>query len=144
MKAAMNYLKIRPRSRGELEDYLERKSFSSEARASVLIKLEENGLIDDRNFVEAWLYHRTKAMPRGRLFVIQELRRKKVPQDLIDSLVGPYFSQVEEEMAMNLAQRKWEALAHSPRGKQKLAFYLKNKGFPTSVISRILERLLRL
>lgn len=141
IRAAIKYLKIRPRTRGEVEDYLRRKSFSQEATQAALFKLEEEQLIDDGKFLESWLHHRTEVMPRGSLIIKRELRMKRVPEELIQEIADPYIEEREESVALKLAQKKWRSFSDPQEGYRKTASYLKAKGFSSSVIYRVLMKI---
>jgi regulatory protein len=141
IKAAVRYLKFRPRSKGEIDDYLKKRSFSPEVRKVALIKLEEEDLLDDSRFLESWLHHRTEVVPRGSLYIKRELRSKKISERLIEEVAEPFIKEKEEEVAWKLAQKKWRSLPDSPERFQKVAFFLKGKGFSSSVIYRVLMRL---
>jgi regulatory protein len=140
-EAALGFLRARPRSCGEMKDFLRRKGFGQTASEATLQRLEDSGYLDDARFVEAWLHHRSHAQPRGGLWVRRELREKKVPADLVEELAAPYLAAHEEETAWDLAQKRWPRLLSSPRGKERLARYLFGRGFSPSTIHRVLERL---
>lgn len=141
IRAAIKYLKIRPRTRGEVEEYLRRKSFSQEATRAALFMLEEEQLIDDGKFLESWLHHRTEVMPRGSLIIKRELRMKRVPEELIQEIADPYLEEKEEGVALKLAQKKWRSFSDPQEGYRKTASYLKAKGFSSSVIYRVLMKI---
>jgi regulatory protein len=141
IQAAIRYLRIRPRSRGEVEEYLRKKSFSSEATEAALIKLEEEELLDDSKFLESWLHHRTEVMPRGSLVITRELKAKKIPEKLIQEVAMPFIEEKEEEVAWRLAVKRWNACSIPEERYRKTASFLKGKGFSSSVIYRVLMRL---
>ncbi|MDI6868291.1 MAG: regulatory protein RecX [Coprothermobacterota bacterium] len=141
IRAAIRYLRIRPRSRGEVEDYLRRKSFSPEVTQAALIKLEEEELLDDGKFLESWLHHRTEVMPRGSLIIKRELKVKKIPEKLIQEVAEPYIEEKEEEVAWKLAEKKWGTYSDPEERYRKTASFLKAKGFSSSVIYRVLMKL---
>lgn len=141
IQAAIRYLRIRPRSKGEVEEHLRKKSFSSEATEAALIKLEEEELLDDSKFLESWLYHRTAVMPKGSLVIIRELKAKKIPEKLIQEVAVPYIEEKEEEVAWKLAEKKWNSCSNPEERYRKTASFLRAKGFSSSVIYRVLMRL---
>ncbi len=141
IQAAIRYLRIRPRSRGEVEEYLIRKSFSPQATRAALIKLEEEELLDDSKFLESWLYHRTEVMPRGSLVIKRELKVKKIPEKLIQEIAEPYIEEKEEEVAYKLAEKKWRINSEPEERYRKTASFLRAKGFSSSAIYRVLMKL---
>ena len=143
LKAATHFMKIRPRSRGEVADLLTRKGFSQEVQAQILDRLEQLGLLDDKRFVEMWLYHRTEVVPRGGFIIKHELRQRKVAEDLIETLVEPRLAEAEPPAAHRLAAKKWRSLPSTSQRYAKVGNYLKSKGFSASTIHQVLQELSR-
>lgn len=76
--AALGLLSHRARSRAELRRRLERKEIPGAAIEATLAWLDERGYVDDAAFADAFIRDRLRLRPRGRLGLIQELRRKGV------------------------------------------------------------------
>src|SRR5690625_3717167 len=70
---AINYLSYRMRSRLEIEQYLRRKEVELTYLREIINRLENEGLIDDREFAFAFVRQRINQSTKGPQFVKQEL-----------------------------------------------------------------------
>jgi regulatory protein len=77
-EAAIRLLAHRARSEAELRQRLARRDFAPALVDRTLAWLDERGYLDDRAFAEAFVRDRLRLRPRGRIGLIQELRRKGV------------------------------------------------------------------
>ena len=148
--AALRFLKIRPRSIAELKEKLEGKGFLSTEIDSVLHDLIASGLLDDRAFTKSWINYRL-ARPFGFRRIILELKNKGVAQEIIEQAVfeiknkggfgtRPYDP---EDIALTLAQRRWERLpAIDPvKKKKRVMDFLLRRGFEADIVMRVLRKL---
>lgn len=85
---ALAYVARRMRSRWELEDYFRRKGYDSELAEQLLEKLARLGLVQDREFAEAWVRNRRALKPVSRRRLLQELRQKHVAAEVIDEVLA--------------------------------------------------------
>ncbi|MEZ4603985.1 MAG: RecX family transcriptional regulator [Desulfobacterales bacterium] len=58
-------MNFRPRSRTEVEIYLNDKGFAKEAVADTIARLEDLGYLNDREFARIWIEHRSRLNPKG-------------------------------------------------------------------------------
>jgi regulatory protein len=100
----LDYLSYRPRSEWEIRSYLLKRKFTSSAIDTVVNALSEVNLIDDNTFAQYWLENRAQFRPKGKRVLIQELRQKGVPSQLINDTLEQY----DEEAA---ARRVFEEQA---------------------------------
>ena len=141
--AALLFLKIRPRSIAELKEKLEVKGFSSTEIETTVIDLLASGLLDDRAFTKSWINYRL-ARPFGFRRIIQELRAKGVDQEIIEQAVAEVQSSYNpEEVARQLAQRRWQRLPAIDPGKKKkkVLDFLLRRGFDADVSMKVLKKL---
>jgi regulatory protein len=140
--ACLNFLSFRPRSRREIHDYLRRKGTDPEVSAAAIERLESNGLIDERAFVDYWIENRQTFKPRGTRALRAELRQKGVEWDLVDEALEGITN--EEEMAHVAGQKK----LHSLRGLddqeffRKMLAFLQRRGFGYEAAGPAARRLL--
>jgi regulatory protein len=85
--AALTLLAQRARSRAELRRRLARKEIDGPAIDSTLAWLEERGWVDDATFAESFIRDRLRLRPRGRVGLLQELRRKGVDDAVAEAAV---------------------------------------------------------
>ncbi len=122
----LGYLAIRPRSRWEVTTYLQRKGASPTLSASILNKLSNSNLLDDKKFAEAFVSDRRLLHVKSRRKLIQELRQKHVPGDIIQAAVG---NESEDEQAALRAVIERKRRQAKYRDNLKLMQYLAGQGF---------------
>ncbi len=139
LNAALRYLSYRPRSEFELRERLYRRGFGSESVEAVFARLREQGLVDDEAFAQFWRDNRESFSPRSRQLTRLELRRKGVDEETINQVVGEID---DEDNAYRVAINKARSLPVSDyQGfRQRLAGYLKRRGFSYGVINHTVNR----
>lgn len=100
MDAALTYLTARMRSRSEMQQYLEKKAYSTEEIAAVMERLEEYRYIDDQAFANEWIRTRTATRPMGKYALSQGLYRKGIDKETIEKSLATYDAE-EEQRACN-------------------------------------------
>lgn len=135
----LDYLSYRPRSRREIEIYLQKRDVSQEQVERILARLERAGLLDDHSFARYWVENRERFRPRGERALRYELRRKGVPDDIVDKAVA---SIDESSSAYRAASNKARQLATYDYDtfRQKLIGYLARRGFSYDVARESVER----
>lgn len=136
----LRFLAYRPRSRAEMERYLQRKGIAEEMIPEVLGKVASSGWADDVSFAKFWVDNRQYFRPRSRQALRVELRRKGVDQAIVeDALQGVN----EEESAYQAAAPRASKLAHLDRQtfRRRLGGFLQRRGFGYGVIKSTVERL---
>ena len=117
--AALRFLKIRPRSIGELRERLKIKGFSQAEIEITVLDLMARGLLDDRAFTKSWINYRL-ARPFGFKRIITELKAKGVDKAIIQQAVVEMDSNYsEEDTALALARRRWQKFSDIDPGKKK-------------------------
>jgi regulatory protein len=139
LDAAYHYLSYRPRSEAELRERLQRRGFPAEHIEKTLVKLHEQGLIDDLSFAKFWAENRATFRPRSRGMTRSELRRKGVAEEVISQAV----SEIDElESAYRAANAKLRLLSRLdyPEFRQRLGEFLRRRGFTYNIISQTVRR----
>jgi regulatory protein len=142
LSAALRFISYRPRAEAELRGRLQQRGFEAASVESVILKLKEQGLLDDTAFARFWQENRASFSPRSRALTSLELRRKGVSGDVIASAVSGIG---DEDSAYQAAQGKARLLAKSGYEvfRRRLGDYLRRRGFGFGVITRTVERLWR-
>jgi regulatory protein len=123
---ALRYVAMRPRSRWEVEFYLERKKASPTLVSTTLNKLSEIGLIDDTKVAKAYVNDRHLLRPTSRRKIIAELRKKRIASEVIEEAVG---NEGEYEQAALLAIIETKRRQTKYQDDLKLMQYLARQGF---------------
>jgi SOS response regulatory protein OraA/RecX len=143
---ALCFLKFRPRSEGETSDYLkeiiEKKKWNDIDCQKVIATLKEQGLVDDKNFVDWFLQSRLSTKPKSQWLLKKELLRFGVEENLIDE----YLSQLkinEEELVEKIIQTHPRIFANLTNKKNKLLAiaFLQRRGFSYGVIKKALKEI---
>lgn len=131
---ALRLLARRPRSRYELQTYLERKQLTATSVTEIVHKLEAQGLIDDREFARLWVDNRNLLKPRSRRALQAELMQKRVGKDII----ADQLDQIGEETEINNLTTLIEKKKKNPRyaDRRILTEYLSRQGFSYQTIQK--------
>jgi regulatory protein len=123
----LRYIALRPRSRWELKFYLEKKKKASPALAeTILNKLSIVGLIDDEKLARAFVNDRRLLRPASRRKLINELRKKHIPEEIIEKAIG---NESEDEQAALRAVIEKARRQTKYQNDEKLMQYLARQGF---------------
>ncbi|MFH2105078.1 MAG: regulatory protein RecX [Parcubacteria group bacterium] len=147
-QVAFNYvlrlLSRYPRTVHEIRTKLAQKKYQSDIIDKVLAELANAGQLDDRAYTARWLEAQLQNRPCGRLLCRKKLGQRGVETELIDqALTENYPPEKELALAQKMAQQKEEILSTRSDKKnrqQKVALYLKNKGFAGNVIYEVLNK----
>jgi len=130
---ALHFLKFRPRSVFEVEEKLKTKRFGEKEIKRTIQTLRKNGLLDDKKFAKMWIRDRNLLRPSGSYLLKMELRKLGISDDNIEDALK---DQNEEELAKKALESK-----HRYRNADftKQAQFLQRRGFPTSIIYKIIK-----
>ena len=136
----LNYLSYRPRSRAEVEQYLQKRGLSEAQIEPVAQRLERAGLLDDEAFARFWVENRERHRPKGLRALRYELRQKGISRETIDRALA---SVDVPDSAYRSAGRKAQQLAHLDRETftNKLVAYLARRGFDYEIARETAGRL---
>lgn len=139
LNAALRYLSYRPRSEFELKERLQRRGFDGDSMGAVLTRLKEQELVNDVAFAQFWKDNRESFSPRSKRLTGLELRRKGVDEDTIAQVVDVID---DDDSAYRAALSKARSLSLSDYQdfRQRLAGYLRRRGFSYGVINHAVER----
>lgn len=145
---ALNYsfllLKYRARSRDEIISRLKKKGYALAIREKVVVYLEENNYINDKEFAHLfvnYLFEKGWGPIRidfnlKRLGISPQLRKQVLSRDFA------YNDQVKEIIKNKLAHyRRWKPSLTAPKIWQKIVMHLERKGFDCEVINHEMENL---
>ncbi|WP_028560032.1 RecX family transcriptional regulator [Paenibacillus pinihumi] len=132
---AIAYLGTKPRTRKEIERYLNRKQLEPELIEQVADRLEAEKTIDDGEYARRYASQRLRNNAKGRLAIKQELQQRGVSKAAASQAVSELDEETELAAAVRAASRKWGFLKGEFRDrKRKLAMFLMRKGYPSGVV----------
>ena len=124
---ALRYAAMRPRSKWEMEQYLQRKDVSPALAGQILNKLSNSGLLDDTAFARSWVANRRLLRPVSKRKLQQELRAKRVDEATIGQVVQEDGG--DEQTALRQLVAKKRQLPKYKDDQLKLMQYLARQGF---------------
>ncbi len=134
--SALAYAMLRPRSRWEMEQYLKRKHCSEPLAASILNKLSDLDLLDDEKFAHSWVANRRLLKATSRRRLLQELRAKRVADDVAERAVVQDDTDERQVLAELIARKRKQERYQDD---QKLMQYLAGQGFNYGDIKAVLD-----
>ena len=133
----------RARSKGELLAHLKSRGIEDDVAQAVIFRLQESGLINDRDFALAWASSRHSHKKLSKRIIAGELRQKGVTQEQIDEALDGINDESEYRAAFELAFKKFNTMSRLEPDVQirRIQSLLARKGFSFGVISRVLREL---
>ena len=133
LNASYHYLSYRPRSEGEIRQWLHRRGFANEVAEQTIIKLREQNLSDDFAFARFWKDNRLAFKPKSKRLIKKELRDKKVATEIIEQVTEDID---DEAIAYRLGSSRISTLTSLdyPDFYRRLSSYLAYRGFGYEVI----------
>lgn len=141
-RRALYCLSLRGRSVFELERYLLGKGFAKQSVVEAVSRLLERGYLDDYAFAVDHIRRKRGRRTVGKNRLLSELLRKGVPGDVARKAIADHAGQrVDGEDLYRLAAERFERLKGKKDGTRKLVFFLRQRGFESDEIRRVVERL---
>jgi regulatory protein len=137
---ALRFLSSRPRSEWEVRQNLHKANYETGTVDRVVERLRQVDLINDAAFVRYWVDNRAQFRPKGEVALRQELRRKGVNREVIDTVLAE-AGYVEENAALQAALAKADRYRHLPwqEFSQKLSAYLARRGFDYETVREAVQ-----
>lgn len=139
---ALRFLGYRPRSRQEMERYLQGKGYENSLIRAVLERLEADKLLNDSEFASQWIENRQVFRPRSQRMMKMELRRKGLSDGVIEDA---FLKAGLQELELALAAGR-KLMGHYQKLKplefrRKLAAALQRRGFSYDTVKECLNQL---
>ena len=142
---ALQILSRRMVSEKELRRKLAGERKPSAIRDEVLSQLKQYGYIDDLKYASSYIRSQISRGGKSRLYLKNKLYEKGINADTIESALGAELSGYDEDsIALELARKKLKSLKPEPalKTKQKLAAFLRSKGFSWDSINKAVATLI--
>ena len=146
LKYAYRILSVRERTFFEMRQKLNKKGFNKKITEDVIKELTEQNLLNDKRFAEMWTKEKIQWHPCGRFLIFKQLTERGAPKEIIEKTLKKLLPISKEiELAKIVLERKKKTLKKEsfPYGKlyQKMAMFLKSKGFSGEAIAEAMENL---
>ena len=104
---ALGYLNYADRTVSQVKNKLRQKGCSAEVIEAVVTSLEQARLLDDAAFAKRWIEHGLNRRPAGNAKFAEDLRRRGVDGQIIESALAEFADQVgSKEAALGLLSRR--------------------------------------
>lgn len=142
LEIALRFLRTRARTVHEVNAHLLKRGLSETVRQHVLASLLEQGLVNDREIARALIAK--EASSRSRREIAFRLRQRGIRNtDVVTDDDADLASDVEFHAACKSAEKYWGAHQRVDVSlrTRRLAMYLQRRGYPNSIIRRVLNAL---
>jgi regulatory protein len=139
---ALGHLAGRPHSQSEIARFLMSKRFSQEAIDAAMLRLQQDGLVDDADFARFWTENRTAFRPRSARAIRFELRQKGVANEEIDAALVEVDDEEAAWAAIQPKLNAWSNLAPEEFNR-KVQGFLGRRGFDFETVRATLQRIQR-
>lgn len=134
---AIYYLRYGPRTVWQMQEYLTRKAnFELDDVGPVLQRLQNDGYLDDKAYIEAYINSRQISRPRSKRQLHSELIKKGIKPTLIKTFLDGIDAESQKKAAEEVIRKKLQI----PRfqNQQKLTEYMVRQGFPYGLVKEVL------
>ena len=141
--AAIRIIERFYKSEKEIKDKLLKKEFDNNTVNRTLSFLKEYNLINDEKLVS--MYVKDRLRNQGEKKIKYSLMQKGISEELIYRELNKVNNDDLEDIAYNLALKKYEVLSKRENDKyklyQKLTRYLMGRGYGYDLVSRVVKRI---
>jgi len=128
---ALRLLSKKSYSEEELKEKL--SQFDKIVVDGIIKRLKEDGLVDDKNLAEK-IVEKFLERKKGLYYIIRELKRRKIPEEIINQIKENFDFQREYKIAEELVEKRKD------KGVSGLFLFLKGKGFSSDTLNKIREK----
>jgi len=141
---ALRALALRPRSKKEISDLLDRLDLERAVSEGIISELTEAGFIDDRRFARDFVRAKAELKGWGPHRLDFRLRELGIARRIIEEVLAERFTrETQQEMAWALARKKLGSSPPDERAVKRVSDMLKRRGFDFEVINGVVFELLR-
>lgn len=140
---ALRLLAGRDYSAARIRKKLIEREFTVEDTDAAVMRLEEDGWINDRRFAERFVEY---ALSSGKYYGVrlrQELRRREIPADIVDRAVQHTYADHDQSAAIrDILKKRYAGFSFSTsdeKEKRRIMGYLQRRGYGFSSIMQVLR-----
>ncbi|AIQ42003.1 RecX family transcriptional regulator [Paenibacillus sp. FSL R7-0312] len=136
----LRYLERKPRTAQEMARRLREKEIGETVIAEVLLRLQEERLLDDPLYAKQWAEQRITNQRKGKMWIRQELREKGIDKSLISEALDQITPEQEMEGALQTGRKKWNLLRGDINEKRrKTGAFLMRRGFSGEMVRQVIQ-----
>jgi len=139
----INYITRKLRSEKEINIFMDKYTINDKTKKEIIKKLKELGLINDENFVKAYISDKIHLSTSGPIKIKKELLEHDIEETLIDEHLDKISVEIVEEKITKLINKKIKNNTKYSgfHLKQKIIAELSNLGFEGSMVVNIYDSL---
>lgn len=140
LRFVLRSTKTRPQTEAELRSKLRGREHPDEVIDAAIERAKAIGAIDDVAFAKAWVHDRGVGRGYSAVRVREELRRRAVPEPVIDTALGELETRDELAVATELARRRARQLPAklTPEAvARRLLGFLGRRGYTEALARRV-------
>jgi regulatory protein len=140
---AVRLLAASKKSSHELAKRLEGKGYPVDVTQEIIDRLKAQKLLSDGKLVADTILRATESKGYGRNRIALELKKRGIARTTIHDALDQLPKAKEREVALNLAQLRWQKLGgiDARKKQQRLYAYLVNRGFDFDLCREIVDQL---
>jgi len=136
---AVKFLALKIRTENEVLKKLEDEGYDQEVAEVVIEELKSIGYINDKMYVQKYLYDRSKLKPISKKLLKYQLKNKGIIEEIIDEVVDSWEID-DETVAETLVKRKFGKYDLSDEKVIKKVYsFLLHRGYNSEIIQKILK-----
>ena len=128
----------------DVKQKLTRLGLNPKIRKKIIDILIEKGFIDENRYCELFIRSKINQNGWGPYKIVQELKKRQIPQELIDKHLEAFPEDKHDEMLEKLLVSKLRSVKDEDpyKKKQKLLRFAYGKGYSVEQTEKILKKLL--
>lgn len=138
---AIRYVSLTLRCEGQVRNKLSMEGYDTEVIDRVIEELKSLGYINDKMYVQKYLYDRIKLKPKSKKLLRYELQKKGVSLEDIDEVLSNWKMN-EQDIVEGLIKRKFGKYdLNNPKIIKRVYSFLRHRGFSIEIINDALNNL---
>lgn len=138
---ALKFISYQMRTERQVRRKLSKNGFSEDIVQSTIQRLHRSGLIDDHKYANLWVENRSDLRPRSHRALSYELRRKGIPDRVIDQALKDAVPDETLAYKAGIKQSRKLRKLEKTEFRRKLSGFLARRGFSYEIISRTVDRI---
>jgi regulatory protein len=141
LEYAMNLLKVRDRSEGEMRQKMKLRGYFLEEIESAVDFLKQKKFLDDSKFVHNYVDSQRRQGQAGRFKIRCRLKGFNLADDLVEEALSNISDEEELQAARSLAAQWVLRKKDKELSSDKLGRFLLGRGFNYGIVIKVLESL---
>ena len=140
---SLSYIEIKMRTSKELREYLLKKNFDINVIDNVLGRLENEGYLDEKKYINAYVNDKVNLTTWGPYKIKKNLEMLELDENLIEDKISSISDNVWKDKLEKIVNKKIKSMNNKSLSmiKNKLRLDLFNLGYDNSLIEEVLNNI---